>query len=151
MSFQRTGLRALMVATATMLCLGGSAATAQDRDGDEDRQRENRWVRFLDTDGDGRVSLDEIKAEQQRLISAADVDDDGMLSVEEFRRRGRLFMRLRATTLFDLMDANGDEMLTAEEIAAPSERWLARYDANGDGGLDADEVLSRRGRRGHRR
>ena len=133
--------------------LAGGPALAQDSN-QNDRPRESRFVRFLDTNGDGKVSLAEINAEQKRLIAASDVNGDGKLSVDEFRRRGRLFMRLHATTLFDLMDANGDKELTEDEITKPSARWFARYDENGDGSLVSDELPQRRwgrhGRRGSR-
>ncbi len=49
-------------------------------------RRAARFLRILDTDGDGSVSLAEIGAEQQRLVAASDLDGDGALSVDEFRR-----------------------------------------------------------------
>lgn len=123
------------------------AASAQSPRGDDDRSpRESRMLRLLDTNNDGQVSLDEIKAEQGRLIGAADIDGNGELSVDEFRRRGGWFQRLSTTTLFDLMDADGNQVLTADEIGKPSERWFARYDANDDGQLSAEELPQRRHR-----
>jgi len=62
--------------------------------------------------------------------------------VDEFRRRGHLFQQLRATTIFDMMDVNGDLVLSRDEITSPSARWFGRYDLNGDGAMDAEEVLS---------
>ena len=124
-----------------------ASAQGQGAMGDDDRgPRESRMLRLLDTNNDGQVSLDEIKAEQRRLIGAADIDGDGELSVDEFRRRGGWFQRLSTTTLFDLMDADGNQVLTADEIGKPSERWFARYDANNDGQLSADELPQRRHR-----
>lgn len=105
-----------------------------------DEQRASRTFQLIDTNNDGKVTLDEIRAEQARLIGAADVDGDGKLSVDEFRRRGWWFQRLHTSTLFDLMDANGDAVLTADEISAPSARWFKRYDKNADGGVTADEA-----------
>lgn len=110
-----------------------------------------RVLQILDTNQDRKVTMDEIAAEQKRLIGAADLDGDGKLSVEEFRRRGRWFQRLHTTTLFDLLDANGDQTLSAEEIANPSARWFKRYDKNADGGIVADEVPQLQDRRGSRR
>ena len=106
-----------------------------------------RVMELLDTDRDGKVSLTEITDEQGRLIAAADVDGDGKLSIDEFRRRGRLFQALGTTTLFDLIDVDGDRSLSAEELAKPSERWFSRTDANTDGLLDRQEFPRRRERR----
>jgi hypothetical protein len=156
-SMKSLKLLALGAATAAMIA-GAGLAAAQDAGpqpgpgargpmmmdrgpmGGEHRGGPGRLARLLDTNGDGKVTLDEITAEEGRLFGAADVNGDGALSSEEFRRRGMLFMQLRAFTLFDLLDANGDGKLTKEEIAAPSARWFARYDTNKDGVLDADEL-----------
>lgn len=109
-----------------------------------------RFIQFLDTNHDGKVSLDEIKGEEGRIFKYADLNGDGKLSPDEFRRAGMLLLRLRAGTLFDLLDANGDGKLTKAEIEAPSERWFARYDKNKDGFLDPDELAQAMGPRGRR-
>lgn len=145
--------RALVAAVALTGLAASSGAWAQDqRPGQGEEQRESRFIRMMDTDEDGKVSLKEITDEQKRLVAAADVNGDGKLSVKEFRRRGHWFMRMRATTLFDLMDVDGDGQLTADEITGPSARWFKRYDGNGDGVLASDELPQRHmGRRGGRR
>ena len=134
-----------------LAAVGTSAVQAQGQPAHDherfERFRTERYIELFDTDGSGSVSLDEITAEQRRLILATDVDGNGKLSVEEFRRRGHLFQMLRATSVFDMLDANGDRQLTAAEIAAPTQRWFSRYDANSDGGLDADEIPVGRSRR----
>ncbi len=112
--------------------------------------RAERFVQFLDTNHDGKVSLDEIKGEEGRIFKYADRNNDGALDPDEFRRDGRMLIRLRATTLFDALDANGDGSLTKAEIHAPSERWFARYDANKDGFLDPYELRQSMGPRGRR-
>ncbi len=127
---------------AAALTVGGSAA-AQPQERMQARQHGGpaaSMIELLDTSGDGKVSLTEITDEQRRLIAAIDVNRDGKLSADEFRRRGRLLMSLRTYTLFDLLDADGDGQLTADEIAAPSKRWLKRYDADKDGAISAEEL-----------
>lgn len=129
----------IAVAAAAVLIAGLPAATAQAQGSGD--SADTAWaLQVLDTNHDGKVTLEEIEAEQQRLIKAADLDGDGKLSIEEFRRRGRWFLKLHTTTFFDLMDANGDQMLSAEEIANPSARWFKRYDKDGDGSIAPEEV-----------
>ena len=133
----------LIAAGATALAFAPAVAQAQGR-GDGQPRGPSHTMQLLDTDGDGKIGLAEIRAEQDRLVGAADVDGDGKLSVDEFRRRGTLFMRLGTTSYFDLLDADGDRILTLEEIAKPSERWFSRHDANNDGKLESEEVPRRR-------
>lgn len=142
-AFEKISISAVGIALSVTLIAG--PAVAQNA---SETQPQSRWMRLLDTDKDGKVTNAEIAAEQKRLMTAADVDGDGTLSVEEFRRRGRWFQSLHVTTLFDLMDANGDKTLSADEISAPSQRWLSRYDANNDGAISDDELAAWRGRKG---
>jgi len=98
-----------------------------------------RQLDILDTDGNGMVSRAEIAAEHGRLLGAADVDGNGQLSPDEFRRRGSFFVRLGTTTFFDLIDANGDQQISVEELNQPMERWFTRRDENKDGNIDTEE------------
>lgn len=98
-----------------------------------------RQLDILDTDGNGSVNREEIAGEHSRLLGAADIDGDGKLSPDEFRRRGTFFIRLGTTTFFDLIDANGDQQISVEELNQPMERWFTRRDSNSDGNIDAEE------------
>ena len=141
-----------MVMTCGALWAAPTPGLAQDdRPGPPRERGQERMMLLLDTDRDDKISAAEIAAEQKRLLAAADVDSDGKLSVDEFRRRGRWFRSIGTTTLFDLMDSDGDQALTLEEIQAPSRRWLKRYDANGDDSIEAGEFAPRRWHRRPRR
>ena len=134
------------------LLLTAPASLAQDAKQKRPHERgQSRLVLLLDTDGDGKISSDEIADEHMRLLTAADINSDGKLSVDEFKRRGRWFQALGATTLFDLMDSDGDQSLTLAEIQAPSARWVARYDGNGDDAIEESELPRRPAHRRHRR
>jgi len=155
LQFTRFGGRLALVSVLALTMVSGIALAQGGRgnggpDGAGDRSgKAQRMIEFLDMNGDGALTLDEIAAEQDRLFFAADVDGDGSLSVEEFRRRGAWFQRMRTTTLFDLTDMDGDRAISPDEVKNPSARWFARYDANGDGKLEASE-LPRRSSRGRR-
>ena len=146
-SFKSLALGAAAVALIAGASLAGAQTPSPPAGGpatnaprDRTHMRGERFVHFLDTDHDGKVSLKEIQDEETRLFGAADVNNDGALSPEEFQRRGQLFMQLRVMTLFDLIDANGDGKLSKDELAAPASRWFKRYDKNGDGFVTADEL-----------
>ena len=109
-----------VLAIGTVCCalvITTSASMAQGNKEKQPRERgQGKLVLPLDTNGDGKISASEIAEEHKRLVSAADIDADGKFSVNEFKRRGQWFQALGATTLFDLMDINGDQTLTLEEI-----------------------------------
>ena len=108
-------------------------------DAQTDARFSARQLAILDTNGDGVVSQEEIAGEHGRLLGAAYIDGDGQLSADEFRRRGTFFIRLGTTTFFDLIDANGDQQISEDELNQPMGRWFARKDTNSDGNIDAEE------------
>lgn len=161
MAFPRNSCLAGILAATMALSLAGPAIAqgGPDRDGGrpgpgmhrDDDARESgreggrfhgrmaRQLQILDTDGDGVASQAEIAAEHARLLTAADVDGDGQLSPDEFLRRGSFFLRLGTTSFFDLLDTDGDQKISVDELNQPMERWFARRDANTDGNIDAEE------------
>jgi Ca2+-binding EF-hand superfamily protein len=72
-----------------------------------------------------------------------DANNDGFVSAEEFENR---------PDRFALADADGNGLLTAEELMAAGQeraerrvaRMIERLDANGDGALSQEEIADRR-------
>ncbi len=82
------------------------------------------YLRRMDTDGDGRVSLDEYLAWMSYAFDQRDLDHDGVLGPAELPGgRGKPITREqhRATLVerFRKQDANGDGYLSARELLAP--------------------------------
>jgi hypothetical protein len=145
-----TGLvtSALVLGLATTaLAQGGPERPGPDGDrpmmgregGPQSGGHRSRQLEILDTDGNGTANREEISGELGRLLGAADVDGNGQLSPDEFRRRGSFFIRLGTTTFFDLIDTNGDQQISNEELNQPMERWFNRRDGNSDGNIDSEE------------
>lgn len=132
------------IATGALLLGLATSALAQDSGSAGQFRHSARQLDILDTDGNGSASREEIAGELGRLLGAADVDGDGKLSPDEFRRRGSFFIRLGTTTFFDLIDANGDQQISLEELNQPMERWFARRDSNSDGNIDTEEFNQER-------
>jgi len=114
-----------------VIALGGATSSAveaqqhgRDGQGMQGARHANMAERFetADTDGDGKVSRDEMVARMteraagrietrvDRMIAHHDTDGDGMLTLEEMRAgpAGRMFNRL---------DADGDGSISREEFA----------------------------------
>lgn len=109
------------------------------------RRQGRYFMRLYDTNNDGKVTTDEIANDQARMLNAIDLNNDKSLSVDEMRRRGRSLQIWRSVTLFDLLDTDGNQKISAGELSAPMKRLFKRYDVNNDKGLSVNE-MRRRGR-----
>lgn len=150
-------LAATLVISGQVLAQKSASQKSETRTDVKPNRQAERLARNFDINDDGKVTLKEITAYQRRLMVAVDVNGDGILSDKEFRRGGRVFRLFSTTSFFDLLDANGDQKLSADEITGPSARWFSRYDVNKNGVMEASELpqrhrgRGRRGRGGHRR
>lgn len=135
---------------------GGPGSSAHmggaEKGGHHMSRRHERMMLLYDTNKDSKITIAEINGDQARIFTAMDIDGDKSLSVDELKRRGRSLQVFRTTTIFDLLDANGDGKLSVAEVNAPSKRWFKRYDANNDGAMESSELPASRhhGRRGGR-
>lgn len=82
------------------------------------------YLERMDSDGDGRVSLEEYLAWMSYAFDRMDRNGDGVLTPDELpggkgRPVTRGEYRARLTDRFNRQDANGDGFLDARELAAP--------------------------------
>jgi Ca2+-binding EF-hand superfamily protein len=102
-------------------------------------------MKFLDANGDGKISRDEF-ARLLQLFDALDKDHDGFISKEEL---GKFFQALsevqnQATggvevdNLFQKYDKNKDGKITAEELG--NEKLFKALDLNHDGSITREEA-----------
>ncbi|KRG46875.1 calcium-dependent protein kinase 21 [Stenotrophomonas panacihumi] len=99
------------------LALLAGSAHAQVTDSGE-------YLKRMDTDGDGRVSLAEYLAWMSYAFDQRDRNGDGVLSADELPGgRGKPVTReehiATLTARFKKQDANGDGWLSAKELLAP--------------------------------
>lgn len=97
------------------LIAGGAAAQVTDS---------GEYLKRMDTDGDGRVSLAEYLAWMSYAFDQRDRNGDGVLSADELPGgRGKPVTReehiATLTARFKKQDANGDGWLSAKELLAP--------------------------------
>ena len=99
------------------LLLAGSAAHAQVAD-------TRSYLQRMDTDGDGRVSVEEYVQWMLYAFERMDRNGDGVLSADELPggKGAPITRQQQRQTLiqrFHKQDANGDGYLSAKELAAP--------------------------------
>lgn len=97
----------------------------------------------LDADGDGKVTRAEMEAFRADRSKAADRNGDGLIDPAEFETFWLEVTRPMRVRAFQFLDADGDGMVTAAELARPSDRMFARLDRNGDGVLEPMSVAER--------
>ncbi|TCK49876.1 EF hand domain-containing protein [Xanthomonas vasicola] len=114
------GACGVIVRTGLIACLASLSAVAAHAQVQDSQQ----YLQRMDTDGDGRVSLDEYLAWMSYAFDQRDTNHDGVLQGDELPgRRGKPITRAahRATLIgrFARQDANGDGYLSARELLAP--------------------------------
>ncbi len=111
------------------------------------------FIQQLDTDGDGKVSLDEALAPQKTRFTETDADGDGFVSSEEasaafnsqvpaemletMKERG---MPDPGETFVNNLDKDGDGKISPDEFEQPTVESFQRMDSDGDGLATQEEA-----------
>jgi len=85
-----------------------------------------------DTNGDGKITLDEATAKLKTHFTEADKNKDGTITTAELGDRGK--------RMFERADANKDAKVTLAEAQTALNAWFAKRDANGDKVISGDEM-----------
>ena len=100
-------------------------------------------VEQFDANQDQRLTTEEIDQGIQSRLASADSDGDGNLSLEEFQPMLVGIMRPKIVDGFQFLDADGDAVITPEEIQRLVNRIMSRLDRNDDDELTVDEMRKR--------
>lgn len=100
-------------------------------------------VEQFDTNQDQRLTTAEIDEGIRSRLANADSNGDGSLSLEEFQPLLVEIMRPKIVDGFQFLDADGDAVITPDEIQRPVNRIVSHLDRNDDGELTSDEMMRR--------
>ncbi len=102
--------------------------------------RKGDMLKHLDKNGDGNIQVTELPPHMQEHMAGADTNKDGILSKEEFKT----FQDVKHAEMLAKFDTNKDGKIDRDEgkammVAHEKERF-AKADKNGDGALTKEEV-----------
>ena len=107
----------------------------------------------IDGDGDGKLTQAEIDKARNDRHAAHDANNDGKLSLEEFAGLWQETTRPLTVRAFQVLDTDGDAIVTRAEYDRPLAGIVERLDRDADGGLsmrdgwhDDDDRRDRRDR-----
>ena len=89
----------------------------------------------INTDGDGKLTQEEIDKFRNDRHEAHDADGDGNLTLEEFAKLWHETTRPLTVRAFQMLDTDGDAVVTRAEYDLPLAGIVEQFDRNGDGAL----------------
>ena len=93
----------------------------------------------IDADGDGKLTQTEIDRVRNDRHAAHDADGDGNLGLEEFAGLWHETTRPLTVRAFQMLDTDGDSIVTRAEYDRPLADIVERLDRNGDGALSPSD------------
>ena len=92
-----------------------------------------------DTDGDGKLTQAEIDQVRNSRHAAHDANGDGKLGLEEFAGLWQETTRPLTVRAFQMLDTDGDAVITRSEYDRPLANIVQRLDRDGDGELSQND------------
>lgn len=137
-------IRHTLAAAIALAVLPLGAAAAPAPPGTAPDGRAANMLRRLDSNGDGRISLDEYLAAATQRFQAIDAEHHGSVDAAAIASSPAALERIdrRAERLVHRLDTAGNGYVTQAEFVLAAQNRFTRLDANGDGRLTPDELAA---------
>jgi Ca2+-binding EF-hand superfamily protein len=100
-------------------------------------------LRGADTNNDGEITRAEAEQAAGRFFARFDRNNDGVIEKADLEVLKNEMIAYRVKRFFHRYGGTKDGKLTLEQYTAARDRWFARWDANGDQVLSEDEMPRR--------
>lgn len=107
--------------------------------------RLEQMVETYDSDGDGRVTQEEVDTYRSERVGRFDSDGDGALTLEEYQALWLDAMRERMVDRFQYHDDDGDGRVTVDEFSSRTGNLVRARDRDGDGAVSYGDLGPRGG------
>lgn len=151
----------ILLSSALIAAIAAGSGMAIAKGGHGGGERGAQFFERLDSDGDGRVTREEMDAHAAERFASADANNDGKLDAEELAAAGEARKAERAQSrverMLERLDADGDGTLSEAELSSNdrAKSFFDRLDSDGDGAVSTEEFESARadwrGKRGNKR
>lgn len=94
----------------------------------------------MDSNQDGKLSLDEMPDHRQKYLDKMDMDNDGFISKEEAEAKRGGHHKNRMAMMMQRLDSDGDGKITRSEFTSHATEMFNKADENGDGVVTEDEI-----------
>jgi Ca2+-binding EF-hand superfamily protein len=102
--------------------------------------RGEKALERLDTNKDGRVSLEEMKPRMEKRMSVVDINADKTITTAEIDAMLQKRLERRRDQMLKLMDGNRDGSITQAEFDSVVADMFDKADADNNGGVDLAEM-----------
>ena len=143
--FRTIARSVLMALPVTALSVCALAQTAAPQSAAADRPSFYQlMLKKMDTNGDGRISLNEFVTAAQARFKAIDTQNKGAITAEDIAAAPVTLQRDQkiASYIVKRMDPDGKGFVSEDDFIARAKQRFARMDTRGDGKLTPDELTA---------